>query len=219
MERDKIAQQCFVDTFVTVNGFLIDIATRLGWEGTFERNRSDSFVMILSKKDKLGNGTGPVHVKAGQPARLISLEDKERLKKWEDSEKPGKKLGVLEFVQVLSSACSSKPGELFDSSKQAPTIRALEHELLQIVPESTWDDYDEIAVVVLEFFQTGAVLKFLEENQFLIPFIRATKEGNFPQCDHSWWMICLEHTLELEQRATSIRISSKRAWIRCRKTR
>ena len=47
------------------------------------------------------------------------------------------------------------------------------------------EKYDEIAVVVLEFFQTGAVLKFLEENQFLIPFIRATEEGNFPQCDHS----------------------------------
>ena len=86
---------------------------------------------------------------------------------------------------MLSAACSSKPGELFDSSKQAPTIHALEHELLQIVPKSTWEKYDEIAVVVLEFFQTGAVLKFLEENQFLIPFIRATEEGNFPQCDHS----------------------------------
>ena len=182
VERDEKLRHCFNDTFWTANEMFVSRHT-LGWEGTSGSNRSDSFVMILSKKDRVGNGA---RVKAGQPVRLIRLEDKERLKKWEDSEeKPGKKHGVLEFVEVLSAACSSEPGELFDSSEQAPTIRALECDLLETLPESTWDDYDEIAVVVLEFFQTGGVLKFLQKNWDLVPFIRATKEGNFPQGDHS----------------------------------
>ena len=134
VERDEKLRHCFNDTFWTANKMFLSRHT-LGWEGTSGSNRSDSFVMILSKKDRVGNGA---RVKAGQPVRLIRLEDKERLKKWEDSEeKPGKKHGVLEFVEVLSAACSSEPGELFDSSEQAPTIRALECDLLETLPEST----------------------------------------------------------------------------------
>ena len=71
------------------------------------------------------------------------------------------------------------------SPSKRQLFAALEQDLLEPLPAGTWDDYDEIAVVVLEFFQTGSVLKFLEENQYLVDCIRAQKEGSFPQSEHN----------------------------------
>ena len=182
VKRDKVVQQCFLRSFVRVNLGTLVSGGLIENEGEEEEkriikkigsNRSDSFAMILTQKQV-----------PGQSVRLIPLED---MKEWKNSEEKlgkKKKLGVLEFVPVLSAACSSKPGKLFKRPKQAPTIHALELDILEMLPKRTWDDYDEIAVVVLEFFQTGAVLKFLEENQFLVRYIRATEKGNFPQSEH-----------------------------------
>ena len=105
-------------------------------------------------------------------------------------------VGVLQFGEILVAACSASIGQMFDSSEEAQTLGVLKLEILDMLKKETIQPYKKILVFVVNFFQTGALLQFLEEDKSRVCLLRDSysKEDNccivdgerklFPQIEH-----------------------------------
>ena len=106
-------------------------------------------------------------------------------------------VGVLQFSVVLVAACSSSIGQMFDSSEEAQTLGALKLRNSRYGKKGNDStSYKTIVVFVVNFFQTGALLQFLEEDKSRVRLLRASysEEDNccivdgkrklFPQIEH-----------------------------------
>ena len=111
-------------------------------------------------------------------------------------EEAQKSVGVLQFGEILVAACSSSIGQMFDSSEEAQTLGVLKLEILDMLKKETIQRYKKIVLFVVNFFQTGALLQFLEEDKSRVCLLRDSysKEDNccivdgerklFPQIEH-----------------------------------
>ena len=105
-------------------------------------------------------------------------------------------VGVLQFSVVLVAACSSSIGQMFDSSEEAQTLGVLKSEILDMLKKETIQPYKKIVLFVVNFFQTGALLQFLEEDKSRVRLLRTSysvednccivdgKRKLFPQIEH-----------------------------------
>jgi len=111
-------------------------------------------------------------------------------------EKAQDEVGVLQFGEILVAACSASIGQMFASSVEAQTLRALKLEIFDILKKQTLQSYQTIVVIVVNFFQTGALLQFLEEDTSRVVQLRNSymvvdnacivdgKKKHFPQIEH-----------------------------------
>ena len=111
-------------------------------------------------------------------------------------EKAQDEVGVLQFGEILVAACSASIGQMFASSVEAQTLRALKLEIFDILKKETLQSYQTIVVIVVNFFQTGALLQFLEEDTSRVLQLRNSymvvdnacfddgKKKHFPQIEH-----------------------------------
>ncbi len=124
-----------------------------------------------------------------------SVYDLEKFENHMDDEDQ-ESVGVLQFSVVLVAACSSSIGQMFDSSEEAQTLGVLKSEILDMLKKETIQPYKKIVLFVVNFFQTGALLQFLEEDKSRVRLLRTSysKEDNccivdgerklFPQIEH-----------------------------------
>ena len=111
-------------------------------------------------------------------------------------EEAQKSVGVLQFGEILVAACSSSIGQMFASPVEAQTPGALKSEILDLLKKETLQSYATIVVFVVNFFQTGALLEFLEADRSRVRLLRASylvednccivdgKRKLFPQIEH-----------------------------------
>ena len=81
------------------------------------------------------------------------------------SEEAQESIGVLQFGEILMAACSPSIGQMFASPVEAQTPGALKSEILDLLKKETLQSYATIVVFVVNFFQTGALLEFLEADK------------------------------------------------------
>ncbi len=143
----------------------------------------DDLVRLLSdvKSDlKLQSDSMIVVVRKNETYRLIGLEEHDSLNEWVEESTSNSKRGIFKCLTLLVAACSPRVGRTFSprsDGEEAETIQWLVKDVIKALPPGTWDTYEEVAVPVLEFFQTGPLLHYLEKNPDKINAVLSNADG------------------------------------------
>ena len=134
--------------------------------------RSDSMICVVGKDGAY---------------RFFGLENRGEdspLIKWMNDSSNGER-GIFKCPMVLVAACSPRAGRTFcpkkkNEGEEARTMSWLAKDIINALPPGTWDAFDEIAVPVLEFFNTATLLDHLEKNPDKVEAVlNAEDEGDF----------------------------------------
>ena len=134
--------------------------------------RSDSMICVVGKDGAY---------------RFFGLENRGEdspLIKWMNDSSNGER-GIFKCPMVLVAACSPRAGRTFcpkkkNEGEEARTMSWLAKDIINALPPGTWDAFDEIAVPVLEFFNTATLLDHLEKNPDKVEeVLNAEDEGDF----------------------------------------